>query len=383
MQRVAIVGAGSTGFRPIISDLSYKEIMFEAATKAYADAGINPREEVDSFVSAAEDLNTGTSIFDEYTPDQLGAVLKPLLTVSGDGIHALATAYMQIQTGILDVVAVEAHSKASEILDPVKLMNFALDPMLNRPLGAHPYHVAGLEMNRFLHATGLNEEDCARIVVKNRRNALFNPNGAFGADLEVGDVTGSTPLFTPLKTLDCSSACDGAVVLVLAAASRAKRMTSTPVWIDGVAWYTDTPSLETREWERAVYAELAAKRAYKMAEIKNPNKEVDLFEIDDTFSYKELQHLSALMKIEAGELAKSLEEGALELDGDTPVNPSGGSLGVGNSLECSGLERVYEAVQQLRGDAGRLQVKNAECAVAQSWRGLPTTSGALTVLRSA
>lgn len=382
MPRVAIVGVGSTGFRATIPDLSYKEIMFEAATKAYADAGINPRETVDGFVSTAEDLNVGTSIFDEYTPDQLGAVLKPLLTVPGDGIVALATAYMQIQTGAFDVVAVEAHSKASEILDPLKIMDFAYDPMLNRPLHFHPYFTAGLEMNRFLHESGLTEEDCAGVVVKNRRNALRNPNAAFGADISLEDVTESREIFSPLKTLDCSSACDGAIVLVLAAEEKARELHEKPIWVDGVAWYTETPSLETKEWGRAIYTELAARRAYKMANIRNPRKDLSILEVDDTFSYKELQHLNALGIDEPRLIAKGLAEEDFNIDGGLPVNPSGGNLGVGNPQECSGLERVYEAALQLRGEAGQLQVKDAECAVAQSWRGLPTTSGAVSVLRS-
>lgn len=356
--------------------------MFEAATKAYADAGINPREHVDGFVSAAEDLNTGTSIFDEYTPDQLGAVLKPLLTVSGDGIHALAMAYMQIQTGALDVVVVEAHSKASEILDPVRIMNFASDPMLNRLPDVHPYHIAGLEMNRFLHETGLTEAACSQVVVKNRGNALANPSAAFGAQLTVKDVSESQSLFSPLKTLDCSNSCDGAVVLVLATKEKAKKLDSEPIWLDGIAWYNETPSLETRDWERAIYAELAAKRAYKMAGVKSARKDIDLFEVDDTFSYKELQHLRALDVDEPRMLKKSLQDGEFDVDGELPVNPSGGSLGVGNSLECTGLEHVYEAVQQLRGQAGKLQAKGVESAVAQSWRGIPTTSGAVAVLRA-
>jgi acetyl-CoA C-acetyltransferase len=356
--------------------------MFEAATKAYADAGINPREDVDGFVSAAEDLNTGTSIFDEYTPDQLGAVLKPLLTVGGDGIHALATAYMQIQTGALDVVVVEAHSKASEILDPVKLMNFASDPMLNRLPNVHPYHIAGLEMNRFLHETGLTEGECAQVVVKNRRNALANPNAAFGAQLTAKDVSNSQPLFSPLKSLDCSNTCDGAVVLVIATKEKARKMDPEPIWLDGIAWYNETPSLETRDWGRAVYVELAAKRAFKMARVKSPRKDIDLFEVDDTFSYKELQHLLALGVDEARGLKKSQRAGDFDVDGELPVNSSGGSLGVGNSLECTGLEHIYEAVQQLRGQAGKLQAKGVESAVVQSWRGLPTTSGAVAVLRA-
>ena len=97
--RVAIVGVGWSGFRAVTPEYSYKELMYEAASRAYIDAAIDPRKEIDSFVTVAEDFNEGTSIFDEYTPDQLGAVLKSMHTITGDGLHGLATAYMLIKTG--------------------------------------------------------------------------------------------------------------------------------------------------------------------------------------------------------------------------------------------------------------------------------------------
>ena len=115
-ERVAIIGAGWSGFRPSTPDVSYKELMYEAAVRAYADAGVDPRVDVDSFVTVAEDFHEGTSIFDEYTPDQVGAVLKSMHTIPGDGLHGLATAYMMVRTGQFDIVALEAHSKASNIL---------------------------------------------------------------------------------------------------------------------------------------------------------------------------------------------------------------------------------------------------------------------------
>ena len=70
IREVAIVGAGWVGFRSITPDLSYKELMYEAAAQAYDEAGIDPRRDVDSFVTVAEDYNEGVSIFDEYVPDQ-------------------------------------------------------------------------------------------------------------------------------------------------------------------------------------------------------------------------------------------------------------------------------------------------------------------------
>ena len=106
-KNVAIVGIGYTSFRPLTPDVSYKELMYEAAVKAYEDAGIDPRRDVDSFVTVAEDFHEGTSIFDEYVPDQLGGVLKPVQTITGDGLHGLATAYMLIRTGMFDIVALE------------------------------------------------------------------------------------------------------------------------------------------------------------------------------------------------------------------------------------------------------------------------------------
>src|SRR5436853_11767 len=108
--RVAIVGVGSAGFARETPDLSYKELMFSAARVAYDDAGVNPRTDVDSFVACSEDFLEGTSIFDEYVPDQLGAVRRPVQTVAGDGLFGIATAVMLVETGIARVVAVEAHS---------------------------------------------------------------------------------------------------------------------------------------------------------------------------------------------------------------------------------------------------------------------------------
>jgi len=79
-------------------------------------------------------------------------------------------------------------------------------------------------------------------------------------------------------------------------------------------------------------------------------------------------------------MGKWIDNGVTELTGEFPVNPSGGSLGMGHILDASGLAKVYMAVKQLRGEAGSLQVKKANTALVQGWRGLPTTSGAVAIL---
>ncbi len=380
-QRIAIVGVGYTPFRPISPEVSFREMIYEAAVKAYADAGVEPRD-VDTFVSLSEDYLEGTAISDEYVPDQLGAVLKPVHTIAADGITAIASAVLQMETGQFGIAVVEGHCKASNILHPSHIEAFALDPVYARPLGFHPRFVAGLEMRAFLESTGNTQEQAALVVTKNRLNAFRNPLAAYPASLSIEDVLQSRPVAEPLKEAEAAQYADGAIVLVLAREENVARLQGRPVFINGIGWAQHTPNLEEREWHRAVYAELAARMAYEMAGIRDPSREIDLAEVDDTFAYKELQHLEALRLARPGEAGRCLEEGVFHPQGQLPVNASGGSLGCGYTYDLSGLRSVLEVVLQLRGVAGERQVKAARVGLAQSWRGIPTASGGVAVLRN-
>lgn len=378
--RVAVVGVGHAGFAPLTAGISYKELMFEAAQRAYHDAGVDPRTEVDSFVCCSEDLLEGTSIFDEYVPDQLGAMQRPVQTVAADGLFGVATGMMLIGSGLASIVAVEAHSKVSDVLTLGAIEAFALDPVLNRPLRFPTLAVAGLDMNAFLERTRLSEEHCAMVAAKNRSNALDNPRAAYPAALAVDDVDDSAPVAWPLRELEVAARADGCVVVVLAAEDRARELTEGPVWLLGAGWASGSPTLESRTWGETEPVTTAARSAYRQAEITDPQEEIDLAEVDDTFAYRELQHLEALGLGDAAALAQLLEEGELEPGGDLPVNVSGGSLGQGNLFEANGLVRLLECVEQLRGEAGERQVDEAYVAVAQSARSAPSTSAAVIVL---
>ena len=378
--RVAVVGVGHAGFAPVTAGISYKELMFEAAQRAYHDAGVDPRIEVDSFVCCSEDLLEGTSIFDEYVPDQLGAMQRPVQTVAADGLFGVATGMMLIRSGLASIVAVEAHSKVSDVLTLGAIEAFALDPVLNRPLRFPTHAVAGLDMNAFLERTGLSEEHCAMVAAKNRSNALDNPRAAYPAALAVDDVDDSAPVAWPLRELEVAARADGCVVVVLAAEERARELTEGPVWLLGAGWASGSPTLESRTWGETEPVTTAAESAYRQAEITDPQEEIDLAEVDDTYAYKELQHLEALGLGDAAGLAQLLEEGELEPGGDLPVNVSGGSLGQGNLFEANGLVRLLECVEQLRDEAGERQVDEAYVAVAQSARAVPSTSAAVIVL---
>lgn len=380
MREVAIIGLGYTKVKSLTPEVNWKELMFEAAQKAYHDAGIDPRRDVDSFITCAEDFWEGFSIFDEFTPDQLGAVLRPMHTVAGDGLQGLANAYMQIRTGLFNIVVVEAHSKISELITYEDVVQLAFDPIYEAPLSndIHPYYVAGLEMRSYLEASGTTEEQCAAVVVQNKHNALFNPMAEFEADLKVDEVMDSGYAFDPLKKLEIAPRADGAIVFVLAGGELAKRFTDKPVFLEGIGWCSESPWIASRSPD-AQYIKRAAQMAYRQAGIQNPKAEIDLAEVDDQFAFKELQHLEALGLARAGEAGHLMEEGAFGPKGDLPVNTSGGSLGCGHLMEASGLMRALEIVLQLRGEAGRRQVKNARVGVAQSWRGIPHGTGAVAI----
>jgi acetyl-CoA C-acetyltransferase len=214
------------------------------------------------------------------------------------------------------------------------------------------------------------------VVVKNKRNAIRNPLAVHSGKVTLNDITNSGYVFAPMKKGDVSELSDGCIVMVLANAEIAKKR-DKPVWIEGVGWASESPWLEGRDWSAANYARIASQMAYKNAKT-SPSK-IQLFEVDDKFSYKELQHLEALGVCDKGQAKDLLRSGQLEHGGKTPTNLSGGSLGVGNVLEASGLHRAYEVVVQLRKEAGKMQVE-AEKALVQSWRSVPTASGAVAIM---
>lgn len=381
LRDVAIIGIGWYGFKPTTPELSFREMMFEAATKAYEDAGgIDPRSDVDAFVTCEEDFWAGISIADEFMPDPLGGVLKPVYTIAGDGLIGIASAFMKIRTGLFDIVVVEAHSKASDILTYNDIVEFAFDPIYNRPLNVHPHYIAGLEANYYMSVSGASREDIARVVEKNKNNALKNPLASFGAKITAWDVISKPVIIDPLTELDIAPLVDVCIVTVLAGGEIAERFTDKPIWIEGIGWATDTPSLETRSWGEALYAKLASEMAYKMADISDPRTQLDFAEVDDKFSYKELMHIEALKLSRMGEAHLDLERGAFNLNGEIPINPSGGFLGMGNALEASGLIKLLEAVLQLRGEAQGRQIRDATLGVIQVWRDIPTSTGAVAIL---
>jgi len=370
---VGIVGVGAAGFRPALPDVSTRELMFEAAALAYRDAGIDPRKDVGSFITTGEDLWEGWSISDEMVPDQLGGAGRPVCTIPGDGVTGLGNAVMQIESGVAEVVVLEGHSKASDVLNKEDVENLAQEPSLMRPLGMGSDTLAALEMGAFFEESGFGIEDCDVVIERSRRMGTANPLASFCSKRGRGVSPSSGVVSSPLRRADKAPFADAAVVIVLASMGWARKNRRDAVGVDGVAWSSSLPWFDGGVAGLAGYARSSFERAAKQAEARHGLGRLDLIEIDDTYSFKLLQHLVSL--------SKDKKEASAVLGGRGPaLNPSGGSLAVGNLIEASALHRFYEVVLQLRGEAGGRQVRGAKSALVQSWRGVPTATGGVALL---
>jgi len=378
LTKVAVIGVGYSGYSPLSPHLSFKEMMFEAAKRAYCDANINPRTDVDSFICCEEDLWEGISITDEYVPDQLGAAQRVVCTVSDDGLAGVANGFMQIKSGLADVVVVESHSKLSNVLSQDEVARMSFEPYYERPF-LDQHAAAALEMRRYMFERYLDEDVIAMVISKNKKNGLSNPRAPYSGAIEAEEVLKSPIMREPLRRAHIPQPADGCAVVVLASEEKARQLSEQPVWVSGVGWFSDTPWISLRDFARATYAEGSAAMAYKMAGVENPSRHFDFLEVDDSYGYKELQHLEALKIYSQDNVARALESGETKVSGPMPVNPSGGKASIGELVEANGLVRLVEAVLTLRG-LGHRSLQGARRGLVQSWRGPPTASGAVAVL---
>jgi len=226
------------------------------------------------------------------------------------------------------------------------------------------------------------KEQIARVAVKNKRNAMDHPSAQIAQKITVQDVLNSEVMAYPVQRLDISPVSDGACAIVLASEDVARKITDSPVWLDGVGWNLDTAYWTNRDLYFPRYVANAARMAYQMAGIKNPRKEIDFAEPYDPFDYKELHHMEGLLLCRKGESPTLTAEGVTERDGKLPICPSGGLLGVGNPIAAAGLMKICELFWQLRNEAGKRQVGgDPRTAVAQAWGDLMQI-GTVVVMRS-
>ncbi len=384
MRRVAVVGAGMTKFMRRALETG-PELAWEAASVALNSCGLALKEIDGVVIGSAPDAFDGVHMKAEWLADGAGGWQKPVTRPyagGGTGVLLPIHGWLQVASGLFDTCLLVAEEKMSSCHPhPQAAFVTIFDNILERPLEPNLIWIFALEMRRYMEAYGITKEEIAQVSVKNKRNAMDHPSAQVAGEITVADVLESEVMVWPVNRLDVSPVSDGAVAIVLAAEEVAKRVTDKPVWIDGVGWNLDTTYWTNRDLAYPAYVERAARMAYEMAGIKEPRKEINIVEPYDPFSYKELHHLEGLMLCGKGEAPRLTADGVTQRNGDLPVCPSGGLLGVGNPIAAAGLMKVAELFWQLRGEAGRRQVPGQpKTGVAQAWGDLMQV-GTVVVMR--
>ncbi len=372
MRKVAVVGAGMTKFVRRAQETG-QELAY-LASKMALDSCELTLDDIDSVaLGTAPDAFDGVHMKGEYLSDGAGAWGKPYMRSyvgGGTGVFAVIQGWYHVASGLFDTCLVVCEEKMSSCQPhPQAAFLTIFDHTTERPLKPNLLWIFALEMNRYMHRHGLEKKDIALVSVKNKRNAADHPCALLGdPNITVEDVLASEVLAWPVQRLDVSPVSDGAVAIVLASENIAKRITDMPVWVRGVGWSLDTAYWTSRDLYYPKYVEYAARMAYDMAGITEPRKEIHIVEPYDPFDYKELHHLEGLLLADKGEAPRLTADGVTQRDGDMPVCPSGGLLGVGNPIAAAGLMKVAELFWQLRGEAGKRQVPGKpRTGLAQAW----------------
>jgi acetyl-CoA C-acetyltransferase len=370
-QDVAIVGAGMTTFKRRLLETG-KELSYFAVKQALEEAGLDIKDIEMVVMGSAPDAFDGTALKGEYLLDGAGGSDRPYLRVfvgGGTGVFAPIAGYWHVASGLADVCLVVCEEKMSCCYPhPQSAFKYIWDPILERPLKPNLIWIFALEMRRYMHVNNIRHEDIALVSVKNKANALDHPCAQVAEKITVEDVLNSEPMALPVRRLDVSPPSDGAAALIMVAPHIARQLTDEPVWVTGVGWALDTTHWTNRDLYFPRYVAEAAKMAYRMAHITDPRKQIDVAEPYDPFDYKELHHMEGLGLAKKGEAPILTREGVTARDGDLPVCPSGGLMGVGNPIAATMGVKACEIYWQLAYRAGKRQVaKEVTTGVCQAW----------------
>jgi len=366
MERVAIIGIGQTKYEREKKGETVSDLVFEATTKALNDAKIGI-EDIDNVVTVSNDFWDGRTISSMAVTDACGSYGKNVSTVEDDGTFGAFYGLMRVLSGSFRSTLVVAHCKGSEGSNHL-ITNAIFNPIYERAIGLDSISSSALQARRYMEKYGITEEQCALASVKNHKNAKDNPFSQIATDISVEDVMNSKMISDPIKLLDSSPISDGACAIILAEERMAKKVTTRPVWVKGVGHSTDAYNLGDRDLAEPDALIRAAKKAYDMAGIQEPFREIDVAEIYDAFSYQELLWSEGLGFCERGMGGRLIESGKTTKKGILPINSSGGVLSA-HPVFVAGLARIAEITIQLRGEGNGRQVDGAKIGLAHGING--------------
>jgi acetyl-CoA acetyltransferase len=298
-------------------------------------------------------------------------------------VAAIQTAAMAVATGVCRNVLISVgrtgYSGARVSARLQSFPQFALANEFEAPIGMFaPAQLYAQGARRHMQLYGTTARHFAEVAVTTRRHAILNGNVVMNKPLTVEEHHAARMISDPFRLFDCSLESDGGAAIVVSASDRAKSLKKPLVTVMGVAeGHPESPASIAQRSDLLEFGLVkAAARGYDMAGV-GP-KDMDVAEIYDCFTFTVINQLEILGFCKKGEGGPFVMDGRIGIGGDLPVNTHGGLLSQGHVV---GLNHVIELTRQLRGEAGKAQVKDAEMGLVTGYGDMG--DGSLAILRRA
>ena len=368
-ERCAVIGVGQTKHASKRIDVSLTGLVREAALAALADAGVGWADVDAVVIGKAPDMFEGVMMPELYLADALGAAGKPMLRVhtagSVGGSTAIVAAHL-VMAGVHRRVLTVAFEKQSDG-DAMWALTMRTPFQLPVVAGAGGYFAP--IVRSYIARSGAPADVGVQVAVKDRRNALHNPYAHLRLeDISAEKVLESPMLWDPIRYLECCPSSDGACAMVVAAEDAVNGAAAPPAWIHATAMRSEPTMFAGRDEVDPRAGRECAAELYRQAGIRDPRREIDVAEVYVPFSWFEPMWMENLGFAARDEGWTMTATGVTALDGDLPVNPSGGVLS-SNPIGASGMLRFAEAAMQVRGQAGEHQVDGARLALGHAYGG--------------
>jgi acetyl-CoA C-acetyltransferase len=362
MSRVGVVGIGHGKFGRR-SDATVQELAFEAFKLAMEDAGID-RKTLEAVVIGAVpeyhmQRSIGGVVMEYLDLNPLPAWLTECACASSSA--AMRTAWMGIKAGMYDVALVMGCQKMTELDTPtiLALMGRVGEVQWESVYGTTFPGYYAMFANRHMKEFGTTRDQMLSVSIKNHHYGAKNKKAMFQKEITMEKAKASAEVAAPFCIYDCCANADGAAALILASEEKAKKLSDTPVWIDGVGCATTSMSVLRRPNLFGLpSAKLAGEQAYKMAKVTP--KDIKIADVHDCFSIAEIMAYEDLGFCKKGEGGKFIEDKQSYIGGKHPVNVDGGLKAKGHPIGATGASQMTEIVKQLRGEAGNRQISNAD-----------------------
>ncbi len=368
-ERCAVIGVGQTRHESKRIDVNQVGLVREAALRALEDAELSWKDIDAVVIGKAPDLFEGVMMPELFLADALGCSGKPMLRVHTAGSVGGSTAIVAaslVEAGVHERVLTVSYEKQSES-NAMWALTIRMPFQQGVVAGAGGFFAPLIRS--YMRRSKAPEDTGIRVALKDRLNALKNPYAHLKfPDVDFDQIAGSPMLWDPIRYLETCPSSDGACAMVLSSENAAKQASKTPAWVHATSMRTEPTMFAGRDQVNPQAGKDAAKDLYAKAGITDPRKQIDCAEIYVPFSWFEPMWMENLGFAPEGEGWKMTYEGATALDGDMPVNMSGGVLS-SNPIGASGMLRFAEAANQVRGEAGEHQVDGAKVALGHAYGG--------------